>query len=114
MLSEETQKDNNCFMLVIICHTDVNGKKFLDKDRKECWHMDDMVCDLSEVETLSGKPKIMVIEGCRGSKCVIRYNNTLWLVKVTYVVHIYTVLVTFLAVGGDSTHIQLPYTVINM
>ena len=66
-MNEENHKDSNCLMVTIICHGNDKGH-LLDKDNKLAWHMELFVGDLSDVETLVGKPKIMIIQSCRGSK----------------------------------------------
>ena len=43
----------------------------MDRDRKKAWDTELFVADLSDVETLVGKPKIMVIQSCRGCECLI-------------------------------------------
>ena len=67
MLRDENHEDSNCFVLVILCHGNDKGH-LLDRNRKKAWDTEDVVGDLSEVETLRGKPKVMVIQACRGSK----------------------------------------------
>ena len=62
-------KDNhvysNCFALTIICHGNDKGH-LLDKNKHLAWVTELFVADLSDVETLVGKPKIIVIQVCRG------------------------------------------------
>ena len=69
-MAEDTHKDSNCLALTIICHGNDKGQ-LMDRDRKKAWDTELFVADLSDVETLMGKPKIMVIQSCRGCKCLI-------------------------------------------
>ena len=73
MLKDETHVDCNSFLLTIICHGNDKGH-LLDKNKKRAWITEDIVGDLSEVETLQGKPKILVVQACRGSKEFIILN----------------------------------------
>ena len=69
MLSEDIHKHSNCFVLVILCHGKDN-RHLLDRNRKDAWDTEALLGDLSEVEMLRGKPKVVVIQAFRGSKCV--------------------------------------------
>ena len=66
-MDNKTHEDSNTFLLTIICHGNKHGH-LLDKNRSKAWDTEDFVGDLSEVETLQGKPKILTIQCCRGSK----------------------------------------------
>ena len=37
-------------------------------DKKKGWVHDDLVTELSAVESLKGKPKVIFVQACRGSK----------------------------------------------
>ena len=69
-MTEETHRDSNCFSLTIICHGNDRGH-LLDRNKKRAWITEDIVGDLSEVDNLRGKPKIFVVQACRGSKNLI-------------------------------------------
>ena len=69
-MAEDTHKDSNCFALTIICHGNDKGH-LLDKNKALAWHTELFVGELSDVDTLVGKPKIMVIQRCRGCECLI-------------------------------------------
>ena len=65
IMSKENHVDSNCFTLTIICYGNEKGH-LLDKSRSLAWMTELFVADLSDVETLVGKPKIIVIQACRG------------------------------------------------
>ena len=69
-MDDDSHKDSNCFSLTIICHGNDKGH-LLDRDRRKAWDTELFVGELSDVETLVGKPKIMVIQSCRGCECLI-------------------------------------------
>ena len=60
--------DCNCFALAIISHGNESGDLFVEPG-KPGWDLEPFIEQLSRVETLVGKPKIIVINACRGSKC---------------------------------------------
>ena len=64
-MAKETHSDSNCFVLTIICHGDDKGH-LMDKDKRKACDTEIFVGELSDVETLTGKPKIIVIQSCRG------------------------------------------------
>ena len=66
-MTEENHVDCNSFLLTIICHGNHRGHLF-DKNRKKAWATELFLEDLCDVKTLVGKPKIIVIQACRGSK----------------------------------------------
>ena len=66
-MNEENHRDNNCLAFTIICHGNDKGH-LLDKYKKKAWDTELFVGDLSVVKTLVGKPKIIVIQACRGSE----------------------------------------------
>ena len=55
-MTEENHLDSNCFALTIICHGNDKGHLF-DKNKKKAWDTELFVADLSDVETLVGKPE---------------------------------------------------------
>ena len=67
IMDNKTHEDSNTFLLTIICHGNKHGH-LLDKNRNKAWDTEDFVGDLSEVETLTGKPKVIIMQACRGSK----------------------------------------------
>ena len=67
IMNKENHVDSNCFTLTIICHGNEKGH-LLDKNKSLAWMTELFVADLSDVETLVGKPKIIVIQACRGCK----------------------------------------------
>ena len=65
ILKDETHAGKNSFLLTVICHGNDKGH-LLDKDKKRAWILEDFIKDLSLVDTLIGKPKILVLQACRG------------------------------------------------
>ena len=65
MLQNDTHNDRNCFLLAVICHGNDKGH-LLDKNKKKGWMIEDLVGHISHVESLIGKPKILVLQSCRG------------------------------------------------
>ena len=64
-LKDEPHSDSNCFVLTMICHGNEKGH-LLDVNRARGWVVEDLVRDLSIVDTLRGKPKLLVLQACRG------------------------------------------------
>ena len=65
IMDKDNHTDCNTFLLTIICHGNKQGH-LLDKFKTKGWDTEDFVGDLSVVETLIGKPKLMIIQSCRG------------------------------------------------
>ena len=65
IMDKDNHRDSNCLVVTIICHGNDKGH-LLDKDKKLAWHTELFIGHLSDVETLVGKPKIMIIQACRG------------------------------------------------
>ena len=65
ILKDETHEDSNCFVLTVICHGNNKGH-LLDRNRIKGWVLEDFIGDLSLVESLAGRPKLLVIQSCRG------------------------------------------------
>ena len=65
IMDGDKHEDSICFTLTIICHGNDKGHLF-DKNRKKAWDTELFVGELSDVETLVGKPKIIAIQACRG------------------------------------------------
>ncbi len=68
VMQDETHRDSNCVLITFIGHGDDKGW-LKDKDKRIAWHLEDFLGDLSVVDTLLGKPKIVVVQACRGSEC---------------------------------------------
>ena len=67
IMAEDKHKDNNCFALTVICHGNNRGH-LLDRDKKKAWDIELFIGELSCVEELAGKPKILIVQSCRGCK----------------------------------------------
>ena len=65
-MDDNSHRDANCLVLTVICHGNDKGQ-LLCKDKKKAWDTELFIGELSDVETLTGKPKIMIIQSCRGS-----------------------------------------------
>ena len=52
--------------MTILCHGNKQGH-LLDKNKSKAWDTEDFIGDLSEVESLTAKPKIIIIQAFRGS-----------------------------------------------
>ena len=65
-MDNKTHQDSNSFVMTILCHGNKHGH-LLDKNKSKAWDTEDFIGDLSEVETLTAKPKIIIIQACRGS-----------------------------------------------
>ena len=71
IMNEANHKGSNCLMVTIICHGNDKGH-LLDKDKQKAWDMELFIGYLSDVEALVGKPKIMIVQSCRGSEYFVR------------------------------------------
>ena len=75
-LSNNFHKDRNCFMLCILAHGNADniytknekvneGEKWVWKNYKRAWNIQDIQDELDEVPSLLGKPKLLLIDSCR-------------------------------------------------
>ena len=64
--------------MTILCHGNKQGH-LLDKNKNKAWDTEDFIGDLSEVETLTAKPKIIIIQACRGSITLLLICLSVWL-----------------------------------
>ena len=69
IIDNKNHEDCNSFLLAILCHGNKHGH-LLDRSKSKAWDTEEFVGDLSEVEALTSKPKIMIIQACRGSMCL--------------------------------------------
>ena len=70
IMKEENHRESNSLIVTVICHGNEHGD-LLDKNKTLAWNVELFVQDLNLVSTLVGKPKILVIQSCRGSKYVL-------------------------------------------
>lgn len=66
-LKDEMHVESNMFVLLVICHGD-SEENLLDKDQKKTWNTNQLASELSAVKSLHGKPKLLIIQACRGSE----------------------------------------------
>ena len=57
---DEFHKNRHCFMLCVIAHG--------DEKMVSTWKYQELLDDLDEVNSLCGKPKLLVINSCRSSE----------------------------------------------
>ena len=67
IIDNKNHEKCNTFLLTIICHGNKQGH-LLDKNKSKAWDTEEFIGDLCEVEALTGKPKILTIQCCRGCK----------------------------------------------
>ena len=65
-MDNKTYEESNSFLMTILCHGNKQGH-LLDKNKSKACDTEDLIGDLSEVETLTAKPKIIIIQACHGS-----------------------------------------------
>ena len=72
--------DCNCFLLAIIAHgtgdgylKSAPGKALFQKEptAKKSWNIENVVSKLDKIPSLKGKPKLLLIQACRGGKGMI-------------------------------------------
>ena len=81
IMKKKIHRDSNAFAVAIFCHGNRRGDLF-DVHEVKGWDTEMFLEELSEVETLKGKPKIFVINACRGSKYfVMSFCNSTFSVK---------------------------------
>ncbi len=81
LLNKDTHKDSNCVLITFIAHGNDKGH-LTDMDYTDAWKLDDFIEELSKVKTLLGKPKILVVQACRGGKCWLK-SQARWLTDVS-------------------------------
>ena len=75
----EFHKDRNCFMLCILAHgcgdyiytkkeKVKEGEKWVWKNCKRAWNIQEIQDELDVVPSLLGKPKLLLIDACRGGE----------------------------------------------
>ena len=74
LTNEDVHKDSNCLFLTIIAHGDEKGQ-LKTADRRVGWITEELVWQLDEVNNLRGKPKILIINACRGGNIRSLYQK---------------------------------------
>ena len=83
IMDDSTHKGSNCFALAMICHGDEQGF-LLDVNKSKAWRVEDIATDLGVVDTLHGKPKILIFNACRGRKLLsYRFVSSLKMKKIS-------------------------------
>ena len=77
IMDKDNHKDCNSFLLTIICHGNKQGH-LLDKNKSFGWNTEDFVGDLSVVESLLGKPKLLIIQSCKGGLYFFAFSKNLF------------------------------------
>ena len=72
ILTEENHKDVDCLLTTVLCHGDEKGHLSAAGGGRG-WFVEDFVQDLSLVDNLLGKPKILVLQSCRGGTLNLRH-----------------------------------------
>ena len=66
-LRDEMHAHSNMFVLLVICHGLANGD-LLDREQKPVWNTEDLQSKLSAVKSLQKRPKVLIIQACRGGE----------------------------------------------
>ncbi len=73
MCHKDTHVGKSMMILVVIAHGDYEEMLYT-AERKRGWNVQQVVDDLCSIEALYGKPKILFLDACRGSKCRESYK----------------------------------------
>ena len=65
MKKDRPLKDYNMFVLLLIAHG-WHGDKIISSDGKESVTVSQLVNKLDALEDMRGRPKVLIIESCRG------------------------------------------------
>ena len=82
ILKNETHTGRNSLLLTVMCHGNDKGH-LLDKDKKTAWILETFIKELSLVETLIGKPKILVLQACRGGNKISTFLR--YCLQITFI-----------------------------
>ena len=67
LMKEETHQNCNVLAIHIICHG-FNSTDVLDVNKHKAFTVQELADDLDRVENLKNKPKILMLQKCRGEK----------------------------------------------
>ena len=70
IMKKKNHRDSNSIVVAIFCHGNKWGHLMEVDGETKGWDTELFLEELSEVETLKGKPKIFVINACRGSEYI--------------------------------------------
>ena len=71
MKNESNHVGCNMFLLTVICHGNKEGK-LMDTDGNPTWDTEELAKEISELDSLKGKPKIFFIQASRGGEYLLR------------------------------------------
>ncbi len=66
-LTESLHEESNMFVLVVIAHGN-DRDDLLDRDEEPAWNTDSLASELSAVRSLRGRPKVLIVQACRGGE----------------------------------------------
>ena len=67
LMAEETHQYCNTLAVHIICHGS-NSTDVLDVNKHKAFTVQELADDLDRVYTLKNKPKLLIVQKCRGKK----------------------------------------------
>ncbi len=76
LLDQETHRDAAMFLLTVIAHGN-DADDLMDASEAPAWNTHEMAQELSSVETLRGKPKVLIIQACRGGEYSLSTHSVL-------------------------------------
>ena len=65
IMDKKNHEDSNCLLTTVIAHGNQMGR-LASVGGDGGWVVEDFITELDEVETLTGKPKMLILQSCRG------------------------------------------------